>query len=406
MKRRNRTPSSPASPRRPSPPPPPVPPVAASDAVRRAVTAAGRGASAVLAITASQRLLTFALNGALVRSVSADVLGFAANDMELMLSTIHFLSREGCRLVAMRAPLDVLDARHPRRRQQVVNLAWLPVPVGLALSALAAAVVLLRGAAPGAAAREERASTLVYCAAAAVEALAEPAYILCQSLLLYRARARTEIAATLLRCVATYALVVGAGLGPLAFALGQLLFAATLAVGFAGHLLAHVAGERAAAGGGGGYGASLAAAAAAVMPRHVPAAGHDAPRRARGCGPAASAWLGRQVGAERVALLGAFSLQGLVKHAATEADRLVLTALASRAQRGVYAVVTNYGSLAPRLLFAPLEEAERASLAKVLGAEAQAAPAAAVEGGGDAAVVFSAASTAVAAAAVSSPLTT
>ena len=340
--------------------------------IRRALAASGRGASAILAIAASQRLLTFALNAALVRSVSADVLGYAANDMELLLSTIHFLSREGCRLVALRAPLDVFGARQGRSRQQLVNLAWLPVPVGLGLSAIAAAVILMFSSDGGSVHKEERHSTLIYCVAAAVEALSEPAYILCQSMLLYNARARAEIAATLLRCVSTYALVVVAGLGPLAFAIGQLVFATTLALGFSTFLVVHIAAEAKAA----------AAVAAAAIPNPERGAARDfvaavklaLPRQLASPPSSASnsvvAWLGAQIGPERVSLLGAFSLQGLVKHALTEGDRLLLTALASRAQRGVYAVVTNYGSLAPRLLFAPLEEAERASVSKLLGGAA------------------------------------
>ena len=132
--------------------------------VGKLLAASGRGASAVLAIAASQRVLTFALNAVLVRSVSADVLGYASNDMELLLSTIHVLAREGCRLVALRSPMDLFDARHPRRRQQLVNMAWLPVPVGLGLSAAAAAVTLAAGR--GRSSREEATATLVYCAAA------------------------------------------------------------------------------------------------------------------------------------------------------------------------------------------------------------------------------------------------
>jgi hypothetical protein len=65
-------------------------------------------------------------------------------------------------------------------------------------------------------------------------------------------------------------------------------------------------------------------------------------------------------------LLGAFQAQGVVKHVLTEGDRLVLWSFGSETQRGVFAAAANYGSLAARLLFAPVEDGARTLFARLL----------------------------------------
>ena len=95
----------------------------------------------------------------------------------------------------------------------------------------------------------------------------------------------------------------------------------------------------------------------ALLPRWL-APAPSARNRSRGASAgAALAW---QVGgADRTRLLAAFGAQSVTKHALTEGDRLLLTAVATRGDRGDYAVVQNYGSLAARLLLQPMEEAMR-----------------------------------------------
>lgn len=368
--------------------------MAHSSEAEKLISRSAKGASYLMAVVASQRVLTFALNALLIRSVSPELLGFAASDMELLTATILFLSREASRIVALRAPLDALSAAGStngrRVRQQLVNMAWVPVPTGCFLALLAAWVFARRSSAFGKGIADESAGIALYCLSSLVETLAEPAYIMCQASLLFAARAKTEVAATIAKCLVTYILAAHFQLGARSFALGQLAFACVLAVGLWSHLVAHVsksdspppAGRaRGQAPGRSGLLAGLQRASAAVsslLPRLIayspPARGMDVlpplkPQRVDTAGGAwgyAVGWAGAQVGASNVPLLGAFAGQGLVKHALTEGDRLVLTALSSRQQRGAYAVVQNYGSLVVRLLFAPLEESTRALMSKLL----------------------------------------
>jgi hypothetical protein len=227
----------------------PAPPPASAAVLARSAA----GVPRVFLGLVAQRLLTFALNAALLRLVSRDVVGFAASDMELLLSTVLFLSREAARLVALRARWDdaaegaegvgapgeesshgsegdvpastdasaagasgragatalrerraasrargpsepaaaVVTAAPPKRarvavtpsRQRLVNLAWVPVPLGLALVAAALALHAARSSGSTAAAAAatlpgEAAAFRLFCLAAALEVLAEPFYIL------------------------------------------------------------------------------------------------------------------------------------------------------------------------------------------------------------------------------------
>ena len=386
------------------------------------VASSARGASYLMAATVVQRLLTFGLNAALIRRVSADVLGFAASDMELMTATILFLSREAPRLVALRAPAAATaawraegarreggkaqgasesattgerrsesamrgagvrrsasgDSSSSLALQQLVNLAWLPVPLGAALALCAGVALRARAASQGAPADEVRAIGL-YCLAALIETLAEPAYILCAAAAQWGGRARGEVAATLARCGVTFLLLAvggagagaGAGAGSggglvapaSAFALGQLSHGLVLAAALWGHLAA----------------APGAPALRQLLPRLLPggaggagARGRPAPLAPRSLAAALRAGAAAQLGGASAALLGPYAAAGLAKHALTEGDRLVLMALSSREQRGAFAVVSNYGSLAVRVLFAPVEEATRALMSRLLGREREA----------------------------------
>lgn len=64
-------------------------------------------------------------------------------------------------------------------------------------------------------------------------------------------------------------------------------------------------------------------------------------------------------------LIGALSLEGLAKHFITQGDRIVLLASADEETRGLWAVVSSYGSLAPRLLFQSIEEAARGLFGRI-----------------------------------------
>ena len=196
------------------------------------VSRALSGARQLVALLAAQRLANFALNQLLIRHVSPEVLGLTTIRLELLLSTVLFLSREGFRLALVRSEAAIVvseegaapDARQRVAQQQLINTAWLPVPLGfaLALVVVAAAPRVLGTASEAGAAAPARAYAL-YCGAAALETLAEPLFIVAQAHMWTGLRVSTEAAATLARSALSFGLLVAVGMdGGDAFGFAQL----------------------------------------------------------------------------------------------------------------------------------------------------------------------------------------
>lgn len=93
-----------------------------------------------MALQLFSRLFTFALNQALFRLASPTAFGAAAIQLELLLSTILFLSREGVRNALLRTPQSgkspTDDTLLKKRRS---NLAFLPLLLGIPLALAASA---------------------------------------------------------------------------------------------------------------------------------------------------------------------------------------------------------------------------------------------------------------------------
>jgi oligosaccharide translocation protein RFT1 len=59
-------------------------------------------------------------------------------------------------------------------------------------------------------------------------------------------------------------------------------------------------------------------------------------------------------------------VQSIVKHVLTQGDTFLITALASPAAQGIYALANNYGGLLARLILQPIEESSRNKFGKLL----------------------------------------
>jgi oligosaccharide translocation protein RFT1 len=92
-------------------------------------TKATRGAKWLLFFNIFQKLLTFSVNQLTVRHSRPEVFGVAAVQLELLLSSLLFLSREGVRLAVLRRGVE---SRVELCR--VVNVSWVPVGVVAGLS--------------------------------------------------------------------------------------------------------------------------------------------------------------------------------------------------------------------------------------------------------------------------------
>ena len=306
------------------------------------VSRSAQGASLLIGLVLLQRIVTFTMNTLITRTVSAEVLGFASSDMELLLATVLFLSREGFRLIAIRVRIPETGPARPRRQQELVNIAWGPVLLGAPLCVLAAAAVSLPAVTPT---LEDpaRLSALLFVAGAAFETLAEPVYVLATHSLEYGPRTTAEGLGVVVKCGATLALL-HLGWGVEAFGAAQLAYGAVLAAVYWRWALVQGAAVL-------GGGASLLPSRVAAGPAGTAGsadAGHGEDVAADGALLSPQAW----------GLLGSFSAQNVTKHLLTESNRLVLLS-APVSLRGEFAAVTNYGSLAVRLLLYPIEDAAR-----------------------------------------------
>jgi len=289
---------------------------------------AASGASFLLLGTILQRLLTFAMNTALIRYTHADVLGFAGHDMELLLSSILFLAREGVRLTALRNDFKVASIE----TQSLVNLSWCVLPIGFLLALAASAVFGSQ-----AESSEELLTVLIFAAAAVLECAIEPMYIVVMGTLQMSVRVRAEGAAAFAKTVITTLCVMQLQLAAPAFAIGQALYAAVLVAVYM-------------------WWAHTGDAIVRLTPAWL-APGKKTDDTAAHVEDSAS--LGSFILWKHLRLGGSFAGQGALKHVLSEGDRMLLSAGASRADKGAYNVVSSLGSLAPRLLFQPIEDASR-----------------------------------------------
>jgi oligosaccharide translocation protein RFT1 len=109
-----------------------------------ATTAAARGTLLSILL----RLFSFLLSQLTVRFVSASALGKASIPLELLLGTALFVGREGFRLGLTKEIANDEDGLKSRektngngdekaeleRKQKIVNVSWLSVPIGALLS--------------------------------------------------------------------------------------------------------------------------------------------------------------------------------------------------------------------------------------------------------------------------------
>jgi oligosaccharide translocation protein RFT1 len=176
------------------------------------------------------RSLTFFLNVLVTRKLDPSIIGIANVQLQFLLNTILFLSREGFRRSCLRVHNEKL--RDLSALSKVTNVSWLAVPFGLLISFITCTIFLFFSS------REEL-STYYYVTtvkltgvATLLEILSEPFFIMIQNELLYGVRVAVEASAVFLRCFFTFVFVFYFELGLLSFALAQICYSMALLVGY------------------------------------------------------------------------------------------------------------------------------------------------------------------------------
>ena len=307
-------------------PPPPGPASSRKQdipAPENVLGASARGASYLILLQLFTRLLTFTFNQLILRHTSPSTFGFATIQLDLLSSTILFLSREGFRIALQRSS-------SPTDLQRTINLAYIPLIPGL-LGGLVGCYALYHGA--DTQVRQIGgfgASIVLYGLATTVELLSEPCFAVVQQLLLFRTRSLAEGTAVLARCTVTYLSVmyfVKRGrleeFAAVPFGLGQLAYATVLT----------------------GVYLVVISKRVHLTPRRITMEDETPDKNAEGMDKTVDT-RGKGYWFHGPSLWLAFSVTGqsLFKHLLTEGDKLVLTFLTTPYTQGIYAVVSNYGT--------------------------------------------------------------
>ncbi|KAI7901104.1 Rft protein-domain-containing protein [Cokeromyces recurvatus] len=292
-----------------------------------AVTA--KGASYLILLQFISRMLTFLLNQIVLRYVSKATFGIASVNLELLASTILFISREGFRSALIRSS---------KKPQTILNLAYIPTCFGVIITFLTCIYYL------STISEEEafrfpyyRMAVLLYGAASFLELTVEPLFVLALNHLHFQLRVTVEGVAVIVKCLVTFSLTIyfagNEEYSILAFAIAQFVFGFIMMMGYLGFFLYKEKSFQ------------------KLLPHQiVEEEGHE------------KYWFDKQL----LHLGITMTKQSFLKHILTEGDKMLISVLSSVQDRGVYAFVVNYGSLIVRILFQPLEETGRTFFSRLL----------------------------------------
>ncbi|CAH0478030.1 unnamed protein product [Peronospora belbahrii] len=296
-----------------------------------------------------QRLITFAANSFVLRKLHLHVTGTVTIQLELVLASI-FLLRDGFRLAFLRMPS--LDFKGPSNEkhiylQQLVNVAWLSTVVSWMVASLLFLYIMVSDTLKDDETMTGYVTVLsMYCCAAMIEALAEPMYVLAHASVLVSWQVAAQSAAFLVRAVVQYMGVVMLELNLIAYGIAELSYAVTLLVMFMvlyWRRIYVLSSEK----------DKFALTTMTQLLPGKPDGNID--------------WYH----AELMALMVPLTVQSGVKYLLAEGDKWVLTGFASLQAMGVYGLVSNLGSLVPRIVFLPIEEATKTVFSKLALAQKQ-----------------------------------
>lgn len=323
-----------------------------------------QGATLLILLQIGSRALTFIVNQVLLRYLSPEVLG-VSTQLELFVASILFFARESLRVALQRQhhhddqsePVKEKGKggdRDPNlrawnhalaiRAQEVVNLSYLAIALGLPLTYVFARLYLQSASTAVLNIDYIHISMNVYAIATLLELLAEPSFAIAQQQMLYGTRASAETFATSARCLITCGTAIWASktnspLGALPFALGQFCYAVILNIVYLvkiSYLHSHIK-------------FSLAITS---LP--------NTPDLLFSCFPLPVLNLASNLYA-----------QSVLKHILTSGDALLITALTSLSSQGAYALASNYGSLVARIIFQPIEESSRSLFGRLLPSQTE-----------------------------------
>ncbi|KAL4987489.1 Rft protein-domain-containing protein [Aspergillus falconensis] len=321
------------------------------------------GTTILIFVQLASRVLIFASNQVILRSLSPSTLGIAAQ-LELLLISILYFSRESIRAAIQRQPLESLPA-HPaatistnalssvkeqeeeKRRiratssQSIVNMSYLSIGMGVITATAFAAFYVRFASVEVSESPYYHTSVAITTIASLIELGSEPIFAVILQYMLYSKRAAVEIIAAFSKSLVTcgtsmWAVRNSHSLGVLPFALGHLSHALVL---FCGYFIVALRQSN-------DWPFSF------LLSRISPSD--------------SSAYVGGRFSWRLVTLSASVFFQLVVKHLLTQGDSMILAAMTNLQDQGIYSLASNYGGLLARILFQPIEESSRLIFSSLL----------------------------------------
>lgn len=219
-------------------------------------TKSAQGATFLICLQIGSRALTFIVNQILLRYLSPELMGISTQ-LELYSISVLYFARESLRVTLQRQTGEdntidggsdagddnegpsrekvVQSFAHARRVQEVINLSYIAIALGVPLAYLLARLYIRKAESAVLATPYIHESLNLYALASFVELLSEPCFVFGQQKMLYGVRASAETFATFTRCILTCSMAIWSSrsrqdLGALPFAIGQLSYAVVLNV--------------------------------------------------------------------------------------------------------------------------------------------------------------------------------
>ncbi|EAW13775.1 Rft domain protein [Aspergillus clavatus NRRL 1] len=227
--------------------------------------------------------------------------------------------------------------------QSVVNMAYLSLGIGIPVTTLLGASYTRFASEKVSRTHFYRESVVLTSIASVLELSTEPFFAVVQHCMLYKIRAIVEMVAAFAKSITTCGIFAwaswnGYDIGILPFALGHIAYSLVLLCGYSG---------------------AIASAPSRTRFSFLLTRIKTSDK---------SGYIAGMFSVELVSLSANVFFQSVIKHLLTQGDTMMLAAISTLEDQGVYSLASNYGGLVARILFQPIEESSRTLFSSLLSA--------------------------------------